>query len=70
MDADAGTFAVTVEEGNKAALTYRGEQGFTIEDGYNKVGEVEGKDFADLVGQQVRCRLGSPLRTGFLRRAE
>ena len=70
MDADAGTFAVAVEEGNKAARTYRGEQSFTIEDGYTKVGEVEEKDLAALVGQQVRCRLGPTLRRGFLRRAE
>ena len=43
MDADADTFTVAVEEGNKAARTYPGEQTFTIEDGYTKVGvgEVE-----------------------------
>ena len=43
MDADADTFTVAVEEGNKAAGTYPGEQTFTIEDGYTKVGvgEVE-----------------------------
>ena len=43
VDADADTFTVAVEEGNKAARTYPGEQTFTIEDGYTKVGvgEVE-----------------------------
>ena len=56
VDADASTFTVAVEEGNKAARTYPGEQTFTIEYGYTKVevDEVEDMDLADLVGQQVR----------------
>ncbi len=61
---------MAVEEGNKAARTYRGEQGFTTEDGHTKVGEVEEKDLADPMGQQVSRRIGPALRRGFLRRAE
>lgn len=37
----AGTFTVAVEEGNKAARTYVGEQTLAIEDGYTKA-EVDG----------------------------
>jgi hypothetical protein len=56
VDPDAGTFTVAVEEGNKAARAYLGEQTFTTEEGYTKVevDEVEGMDLADLVvGQRV-----------------
>ncbi len=72
MDTDADMFTVAVKESNKAARTYRGEQTFTIEDGQTKVevDEVEEKDLADLVVQQVRCRPRPAHPNGFLRRAE
>ncbi len=72
MDANAGTFTVAVEEGNKAARTYPGEQACAIEDGYTKVGmgEVEEKDLADPVVQQARCRPRPALPNGSLRRGE
>jgi ABC-type transport system substrate-binding protein len=59
VDPDAGTVAVEVEQGNKAARGYLGSQTFTVVEGYTKieVDEVEDMSLADLaVGQEVNIQ--------------